>query len=317
MKQIIAYLSLFLLLISCRMLAQESTFKVIPLGVKGGLDESNLSAYLLAPKNSENYICLDAGTVYTGISKAILNGVFNGNVENILQNNIKAYLISHAHLDHVAGLIINAPADIQKTIYASTYVIDVLTNNYFTWKNWANFTDQGEKPQLNTYHFEVLKPQKERPIANTDFYVTDFTLSHSNPYESNAFLIRFKNSYILYIGDTGADSIEISSDLDRLWKSVAPFIKTKQLKAIFLEVSFPNSQLDSKLFGHLKPALFYEEINNLAKFTGQQALNNFPIIITHRKPHLDSEAIIKDELVKANFLKLKLIFPVQGSLLEF
>jgi len=39
-------------------------FSVIPLGVRGGLDESNLSAYLVAAKGSEDYISLDAGPLH-------------------------------------------------------------------------------------------------------------------------------------------------------------------------------------------------------------------------------------------------------------
>jgi 3',5'-cyclic-nucleotide phosphodiesterase len=39
-------------------------------GVKGGIDETNLSAYLLAPVNTQNYICLDAGTINAGIEKS-------------------------------------------------------------------------------------------------------------------------------------------------------------------------------------------------------------------------------------------------------
>ncbi|MCF6213476.1 MAG: 3',5'-cyclic-nucleotide phosphodiesterase [Flavobacteriaceae bacterium] len=317
MKRILSYFILFLVFASWPLKAQENTFKVIPLGVKGGLDESNLSAYLLAPTASKNYICLDAGTVYAGIAKAISNGVFSKSPEYILKNNIKAYLISHAHLDHVSGLIINAPADSPKDIYSSQYVINVFKNNYFTWQSWANFANEGEKPQLNTYHYKVLETQKEVALKNTELYIRPFTLSHSNPYKSLAFLIRFRNSYILYLGDTGSDKIEKSDKLDRLWKAVSPLIKTKQLKAIFIEVSFPNSQSNTKLFGHLKPSLFYDEINALAKYTGIQALNNFPIIITHRKPHKNNEAIIKEELLENNKLKLNLIFPKQGELLKF
>src|SRR4051794_4248914 len=109
----IIYLITVAVLFSIPICAQktEAFFKVIPLGVKGGLDESNLSAYMLAPAQSNNYVCLDAGTLYTGIKKAISNHVFNGPATAILRTNIKAYLISHAHLDHVAGLIINSPAD--------------------------------------------------------------------------------------------------------------------------------------------------------------------------------------------------------------
>jgi 3',5'-cyclic-nucleotide phosphodiesterase len=37
------------------------TFRCIPLGVEGGLNESNLPAYLLAPIGSTDVVCLDAG----------------------------------------------------------------------------------------------------------------------------------------------------------------------------------------------------------------------------------------------------------------
>src|SRR3954454_2063514 len=95
------------------------TFKVIPLGVKGGIDESNLSCYMLAVEGTENYICLDAGTVYYGIKKAVNSGLFNKDALFVLRNDIKGYLISHPHLDHVAGLIINSPADTSKNIYGT------------------------------------------------------------------------------------------------------------------------------------------------------------------------------------------------------
>lgn len=317
MKKNLFFISIFLLLISCKSVSQEATFKINPLGIKGGLDESNLSAYMLAPVNSENYICLDAGTIYAGISKSISNGIFKENPEEVIKNNIRAYLISHAHLDHVAGLVMNSPVDVPKTIYASQYVIDVFTEKYFTWQSWANFTNQGEEPQLKTYDFEILVPQKEISITNTELSVTAFTLSHSNPYQSQAFLVRYKNNYILYLGDTGSDKIENSENLLQLWKSIAPLIISNQLKAIFIEVSFPNSQPNTALFGHLKPHLFYDEMDVLSEYTGEKELNNFPIVITHRKPHENNEAIIKEELLKANTLKLKLIFPEQGKLIKF
>jgi cAMP phosphodiesterase len=98
---------------------QKSAFKIVPLGVMGGIDEKNLSAYLLAPLNTNDFICLDAGTVNSGIEKAIQNKVFKVSASEVLRKYIKGYLISHAHLDHVSGLIINSPADSSKTVYAT------------------------------------------------------------------------------------------------------------------------------------------------------------------------------------------------------
>jgi len=315
MKALNNYSFIILTFLSISLSAQS--FKVVPLGVKGGLDESNLSSYMLAPIKSNNYICLDAGTLYYGLTKAVKNGLFNKPAVEVLKENIKGYLISHAHLDHVAGLILNAPIDTKKNIYSSQFVINAFKDKYFSWINWANFADEGEKPQLGTYHYKVLILNKEIAIKNTELYVTPFELSHDNPYKSLAFLVRYKHNYILYLGDTGADSIEKSHDLKKLWIAIAPLIKSKQLKAIFIETSFPNSQPNNKLFGHLTPNLFFDEIKKLSTYTSQKALIGFNIVITHRKPYLNNEEIIKHELEKNNTLKLNIIFPKQGCLLKF
>jgi len=110
------------------------SFAVVPLGVKGGLDESNLSAYILAPIHSNNYVCLDAGTLYAGIEKAISHHIFNQPPATVLRSDIKAYLISHAHLDHVAGLIINSPADTNKNIYGTSFCLSNIQTHYFSWQ---------------------------------------------------------------------------------------------------------------------------------------------------------------------------------------
>ncbi len=103
-----------LFLFTASVSAQNKTFKVVPLGVLGGIDESNLSAYMVAPAGSNNYICLDAGTLHYGIEKAVANKVFNVSATEVLKKYIKSYFISHAHLDHISGLIINSPDDTNK-----------------------------------------------------------------------------------------------------------------------------------------------------------------------------------------------------------
>ena len=52
-------------------------FRCIPLGVEGGLIESNLPAYLLAPIGSTDFVCLDAGTILAGLRVARANGCFS------------------------------------------------------------------------------------------------------------------------------------------------------------------------------------------------------------------------------------------------
>ena len=290
----------------------DKSFTIVPLGVKGGIDESNLSAYMVAAKGTNNYICFDAGTLHYGIEKAVSNKVFNISPEEVLRKYIKGYFISHAHLDHIAGLIINSPDDSTKNIYALENCIETIKTHYFTWESWANFTDEGEAPLLKKYHYDILIPDRVVNIANTRMSVQAFPLSHSN-LESTAFLVKSNDSYILYLGDTGADEIEKSKNLHLLWQAIAPLIVNKQLKGILIETSFPDEQPDKLLFGHLTPHWLMAEMGDLAVLTGKATLKNFNIIITHVKPPHSKIEIIKKQLQAENKLQLHLIFPEQGK----
>ena len=297
--------------------ARPASFTIVPLGVRGGLDESNLSSYMVAPSGSADYVCLDAGTIYAGVHRAIETGAFPPPVSKIIRENIKGYLISHPHLDHLAGLVINSPDDTAKTIYGMSFTIKVLEEKYFTWPAWANFGDAGEKPILKKYHYAVMEAGQEIPLTGTTMKATAFPLSHGTPYESSAFLIGNGDAYLLYLGDTGSDTVEHSDKLAKLWQVAGPLIKTGKLKAIFIETSFPNAQPEKSLFGHLTPRLLMAELKRLARTAGEASLRDFPIVITHRKPSGDQEAVIQQELEADNPLHVKLIFPTQGSRLAF
>ncbi|MGN7808941.1 MBL fold metallo-hydrolase [Flavobacterium sp. 22076] len=294
----------------------KTSFQVVPLGIKGGIDEKNLSAYLLAPSNSKDFICLDAGTINAGIEKAIDNKVFKVSTSEVLKKYIKGYLISHAHLDHVSGLIINSPADSSKTVYATEKCMEMMENHYFNDQTWANFGDKGPGFPLKKYHFQTLNLGEETPLSNTTMSVKAFPLSHVNPFESTAFLIKNDNDYALYLGDTGPDSVEKSDKLKALWTAVAPLVQSRQLKGIFIEVSFPNEQPDKFLFGHLTPNHLMTELHLLEELAGKGSLNNFKIIITHLKPPAKSIAKIKEQLKNQNNLGLKIIYPEQGKKIE-
>ncbi|WP_374174599.1 MBL fold metallo-hydrolase [Flavobacterium tructae] len=295
---------------------QKSSFQVVPLGIKGGIDEKNLSAYLVAPTHTNDFICLDAGTVNAGIEKAIENKVFKVSTSEVLRKYIKGYFISHAHLDHVSGLIINSPADSSKTVYATEKCMEMMENHYFNDQTWANFGDKGPGTPLKKYHFQTLNIGEEIPITNTTMTAKAFPLSHVNPFESTAFLIKNGESYILYLGDTGPDTVEKNDKLKSLWTAIAPLVKSKQLKGIFIEVSFPNEQPDQFLFGHLTPNYLMKELHVLEELAGKGTLNGFPIIVTHLKPPTKNIIKLKEQLQKQNDLKVKIIYPEQGKRFE-
>ncbi len=292
-------------------------FTVVPLGVKGGLAEGNLSAYLVAAAGTTDFVCLDAGSLRSGLEKAVANHVFSVSADEALQHYIKAYCISHPHLDHVAGLLLNAPDDAAKPIYGLPACLATLQQDYFNWQAWPNFGDGGRAPALRKYQLRELVPGQETPIENTPLSVQAYALSHANPYESTAFLVRSHDSYLLYLGDTGADSIEKTDRLHQLWLAVQPLVQAHQLKAIFLEASYPNAQPETQLFGHLTPKLLMQEMAALAQLAGAASLHGLPIVITHLKPTPGNEALIKKQLAEANVWQLKLVFPEQGRTLQF
>lgn len=309
-------LKIYLFLLLPFFLSAQS-FDLIPLGIYGGGEENNLSAYLIGEKGKNEFLSLDAGTLRAGIDKAIENGVFEISNEEVLRKYIKGYFISHGHLDHLAGMVINSPEDSVKPIYGIPFTIDILRDYYFTNAAWANFANEGDHPQIGKYTYIRILTTNSFPIEGTSLSARTFKLSHVNPYLSSAILVsNSQGESVLYLGDTGADRIEKTDHLHQLWTAIAPLISNKKLKAILIEVSFDNRQPDDKLFGHLTPNLLNEELKNLAKVAGQNDLEGLKIIVTHLKPGGNRIEIIKKEISENNPMKVDFIFPEQGKKME-
>jgi 3',5'-cyclic-nucleotide phosphodiesterase len=94
---------------------------------------------------------------------------------------------------------------------------------------------------------------------------------------------------------------------------MGPLVKDGSLKALFIEVSYPEEVSNTALFGHFKPSLFMKEMNIFNEYS-EGTLNKIKIYITHIKPCQDCEERIKTQLEAQNRLKLQLVFPKQGVL---
>ena len=220
-------------------------FDLVVLGALGGIQDGNLSASLIHPHGDNRAVTCDAGTLVNGLRVAEEKGAFanvtvpadspQSRVGYMLTNAIKGYLISHAHLDHVAGLIIASPDDSKKPIYALPSVGADLVETYFNWRAWPNFSDRGKAPQLKKYAIAELTPGAATPIADTAMTVTAFPLAHGGV-ESTAFLLESGGDGILCFGDTGPDAVEKGTRLGDIWTAVAERVKQQRLKAIVIEI---------------------------------------------------------------------------------
>jgi len=309
--------------VSCRGPASDGTrrepaFTVIVLGAGGGPSEDDLSSYLLARRGESSFVGLDAGTLGTGIRRAAASfpGIDAGAV---LRDHVKAFLISHAHLDHIAGLVIDSPEAGDKLVLGLPSVIDVLRSDVFNWRVWPNFGDAGDRP-LGRYRYVLLEPSRERPIPGTGLAVEAFALSHGGV-ESTAFLIRSATDYVLYLGDTGPDDVEGTDLLLRLWTRVAPLVREGRLRAIFMEASYPSERPDDALFGHMTPAWLMVELGRLRDLVDDdRAMAALTVVATHIKPSFEPGASPREtilaELAAENTLGATILVPRQGDRIE-
>jgi 3',5'-cyclic-nucleotide phosphodiesterase len=115
-------------------------FDVVALGARGGIQDGNLSAFMIAPRGDKRAVTCDAGALVNGLRVAEEKGVFDDvtvpedspydRIGHVLTQQIKGYLISHAHLDHIAGLIVASPDDSKKPIYGLSSVNERIARTY-------------------------------------------------------------------------------------------------------------------------------------------------------------------------------------------
>ncbi|MBI2811925.1 MAG: 3',5'-cyclic-nucleotide phosphodiesterase [Candidatus Melainabacteria bacterium] len=312
-------------------LYSQDAFQVVVMGCGGGPIESNVSGYLIAPLNNDAYAALDAGTTLSGLFLAVEKNQVHVDTSDdqmeeavIFREQIKAYLISHSHLDHLAGLVINSTVDVKKPLFGLNSTIDSIRDHLFNGKIWPNFGNEGANP-LNLYQYMRIKTQAKTEIPDTSMSFEAFTLSHPNEILSTAFLMESAGDYALYMGDTAPDSLSKKKHLYEVWRRVAPLVKEKKLHGIFIECSYSDKQKPNQLYGHLEPTYLIQELRHLAFLVDpanpHNCLQNLKVFITHIKPNLrmgtSPKELIEQELANLNDLGVTFVFPVQGQKLTF
>ncbi|MGB3555342.1 MAG: 3',5'-cyclic-nucleotide phosphodiesterase [Jannaschia sp.] len=310
-------------------LAAADGMTIVTLGARGGIEDGNLSAFLIHPAGDPRGVTCDAGALVAGLNAAEAAGAFDGiavpedseytRVGHVLTEVVKGYFVSHAHLDHVAGLIVASPDDSAKPIYGLSSVLQNISSTYFNWVAWPNFATTGPSP-LGKYELTELVPGEAIEVADTAMRVTAWPLAHG-PVESTAFLFEAGEDAVLCLGDTGPDRVEEGDNLRAVWEAVAPLAASGALKAIIIEASYTSDRPDDLLFGHLTPALIHAEMAVLDGLAGDGALEGLDVIISHTKFVLKKGPLAQDligaELEAGDTLGLAYHMPEQGMAWTF
>lgn len=198
---------------------------------------------------------LDAGT----ITAALTLGA---------QLRITDVLISHTHLDHIKSLLFLADNIADRVtkpvkIRAIQPVIDAIRKHLLNNIIWPDFTKipDAVHPVLTYAPMPVGKT-----VNIAGLKVKAVPMNH--PVPAVGFLVSDGRSSFMYSADTGPN--------EGLWKEAA---KTKNLSALIVDTSFPNSFEDiADLSGHFTPGQLHDDL------TKARVGYDVPIYIYHIKP---------------------------------
>jgi len=172
------------------------------------------------------------------------------------QAKIRHVLISHTHIDHVASLpifvenVYDGKRDCV-TLYGSAAVLDGCQRDLFNDRLWPDFltlSKNRDAPFVKTAPFEA-----GQTIELEGLKITAVALNHVVP--TVGFVVEDPHSAVAFVSDT--------APTDEIWEVAG---KTPNLKAVFLEATFPNDlSWLADVSKHLTPALMAAELKKLAR----------------------------------------------------
>jgi ribonuclease BN (tRNA processing enzyme) len=229
---------------------------LIPSAVAGsGVDPQYLSSSVI-----NDTIALDAGCL----------GFYRSPTD---QARVRHVLLSHSHLDHLASLPIfleNVYDAGSKgvTIHASSAVLESCQSDLFNERIWPDFIalSQAGMPFLQLSPFEP-----GQTIHLEGLRITAVSLNHVVP--TVGYLVADEHSTIAFISDT--------AQTEEIWQRVNA---AANLKAVFLEATFPNSMAWlADVAKHLTPATLALEVQKLTRPTR--------IIVVHVKARYRAQVV--------------------------
>ncbi|KAH9946342.1 cyclic-AMP phosphodiesterase [Epithele typhae] len=272
-----------------------SSFDIVVVGCGGGPSEHNLSSYLLKAADAtweDGIVALEAGSGMGALTKLL------GSRPDAFANpgstpadsdgppalktaadvyaRIRCYLVTHAHLDHVNGLVLSAGSvkGLPKRVYGHQKTLEGLAGIFAgdVWPNLASWED-AEQPGTCLLLSPIPPDAGYTPVAR-DLAVRAMPLSHGETpaggtYPSAAFFVRHAPSAreLLFFGDVEPDAVSRARGGPRtldVWRAAAPKVP-HALPALFIECSWPAGRPADTLYGHLGPEHLAAELAALAQ----------------------------------------------------
>ncbi len=211
--------------------------RIRTLGCNGGIGAGARTTSLLIDSD----VLIDAGT---GIGDLPLDGL----------HAIHHVFLTHAHLDHVAGLPMLVDSnfeerfDVPVTVYARTETLDAISAHLFNDIIWPDFR-KIPSPDNPILRYQTCNPGDTVTIGHRDFRAVD--VSHSVP--SLGFTVQNSGGTIAISGDTKTN--------ETLW----PVLNAGDgLNVLVIEVSFPDEQIElATTAGHYTPATMCRDLERL------------------------------------------------------
>lgn len=189
------------------------------------------------------------------------------------QSRIRHVFITHSHIDHIASLpifleTVFESADHCVTVHASAATWDSLRRDIFNERVWPDFIELSKKG-LRFVQDEVIEPG--RPVEVDGIRLTPIPVDHVVP--TLGFLVEGAGATVAIPSDTGPT--------DDFWRHAAA---AKDLKGVFLEVSFPDRMEGlARISKHLTPAMFAAETRKLGA--------GVPFVAVHIKPRFYEKVV--------------------------
>nr|NIS39966.1 3',5'-cyclic-nucleotide phosphodiesterase [Desulfuromonadales bacterium] len=183
-------------------------------------------------------------------------------------------LLTHAHLDHMVDLAFLADNvfGLRKEpirVWAPGAVLSSLHEHLFNNKVWPDFSNLPGNGGASL----AFCPLDESGACDVAGFQLEWARTN-HPVCCAGYLLRSGTSAVLFSGDTGT-----TEDLWNLGR------RCRDLKAAFVEASFPNSRHEmATASGHLTPALLAGELKKLNR-------DELTILVYHMKPQFLDEIL--------------------------